>query len=662
MALDLELLARRKAEQAAKEAAATPEPAVVIEDDDQWADVGLEDVDTSTKRQRTDDDDTIDGIIKNLDIPTAFKKFMKKTWVDGQRSGAEIMMRCPLPGHPDEIPSASYNPQTNLWHCHSCGQDGHKAGGDPLTIAAIGLGYDYEGGGYKEPHAFVQLRKDIAEGLGYYPKPKAPGETQQHYIAPVEAPTLPLAPPSGPKLSSPQELLTRTATVTPISAAPTYTEPEIIGEVDVDADFKYPAMPDFRKIFPEDSFIYQYLNATDKLPHPSEFNYWQSLIAIGSVLGRDVWHIGNPPVYANLYLCTVGPTGGGKSQAARIVHTLLKEVMPYDATDPNNQGLKRIPTPNSEVFLIHEMRKVIPNAVAPKTAQPDIFPVRGLVDYQELSSFMAKTKGQNGGKYEGVIIEYYDCNDEVTTGAMGTGPVVSPEPFMQLTTTTQLKSIKRLLSEDNAASGLLNRFVFSMGPTIERGFHDDMIEFDMTGAREALTRLRGFYALNRGEITYTPDGKAYSDELWEKRGRKLKKEDASELLARLDLLLKKLYLIFAANAHKKVIDKDVVQQVEHYFDYMIACYKVIGARIGLTVQGELEQRVIAAVKNYTSKNPTLPPPLATTISKNLTDKVSMKDLRAILTDLVALGVIELHPPIKIPGKPGNPGVRYSYAS
>jgi hypothetical protein len=659
-----ERIARLKAEEAAAEVRSTPDLTAPSSPEDKYAGFGLEDVDANpTKHERTTEDLTIDGIVNGMTVEKAFKTFLTKEWKVGSDPAGrnEIQMRCPYPGHVDNTPSASWNTSKNTFVCYKC-----QRGGDAIEIAAIGEGFDWEGGGYKKGIEFVNLRKKIAAKLGYVAQPKAPGQIQQTYIAPAPAQiTTPLAPPTlppaGHKLSNPKAMLTSTpSNVTPISAAPTFVEPEVTGEEDLDADFDYPAMPDFRKMFPENTFLYKYLDATDHLPYPSEYNFWHALTIVGGVLGRDVWHEDDPKVYGNLFVCTVGPTGGGKSQSGHRMWEVLDEVLPYDEEDPNNKGVKQVVNPNSEVFFIQEFQKKIFNPLNPK-AKPEELPVKGLLEYPELSGLIAKVKGQNAGRYGSLIIELYDNLRRIHTGSVGGGVTRAKEPFGMMTTTTQLKSLKKLLSDDDASSGFLNRFVFAMGPSVKRGYHSGRIKADMTDAKATLQHMRGFYALNPGGIDYTTDAYDYSDDVWMARGDQLKENDSSELLKRLDLLMKKMTLLFAANEEAKIITIEHVDKAYAYLDYIVECYKVIGARIGVTMQTEMERKVLNAVKGYIIKNPGRPLPTATNISKNLTGKISMKDIRSILNDLAALGIIEVHAAVREPGKGGQPGVRYSCA-
>lgn len=642
------------AEKRARDAAKVVAPPVV-EPESPYSNLGTEDLDEPGYR-KTQDDQTVDAIVDQLDVESAFRAFIPKEWRSSREGGQETMMRCPLPTHPDNTPSASWKVEKDLWRCHKC-----EVGGDKLDIAAIGLGLDLKT--YKQGANFPKMRRAMAEKLGWAPIHRnVKGDQIYTQIAP-EAPALPAT--AGPPPANaatltldPRITLAPVATITQIASAPSYDEPlstERGEQVDEDADVKYPSMGDWREKLAtndETNFLYEYMLATTDLPYPDEYNFWNGLVAIGSLLGRNVWLGGNPHVFPNLYVCTVGPTGGGKSQSGRPLSKLLRNHLAYEPTNPDSTGMKLLSTPNSEVWLINEFRKEIDNPLNPK-APPEIYPVKGLVTFSELSALMSRTKGEKGGKFEAVTMELFDNTDVVSTGSMGGGNVEAPEPFCMMLTTTQLKSVKTHMSMTDAGSGFLNRWCFAMGPTVERGFFSDVTDKDMIVAGQHFDKIKAFYSLNGGQLGFTPDGYALAAKLWVEKGAPVKKSDGTELLKRIDLLLKKLMIIFAANRHLKMIDAELVNQVYSFFDYIVDTYRMIGARIGITIQGDMENKVIAALINWQEKHTELP--TATRISKNLSASIDMKSLRQILADLAALNAIEVIAPIK-PQK----GERYRY--
>jgi DNA primase len=72
------------------------------------------------------------------------------------RSGADLIMNCPLPDHEDKTPSFAVNPETNLWFCFGC-----LRGGDVVELARFAWGYDQAD--------CAMAAADVLEAFGYDP-------------------------------------------------------------------------------------------------------------------------------------------------------------------------------------------------------------------------------------------------------------------------------------------------------------------------------------------------------------------------------------------------------------------------------------------------------------------------------------------------------------
>lgn len=57
-----------------------------------------------------------------------------------QKRGSSYVARCPIPGHPDEHPSAKIDPDQGRWWCFVCDQ-----GGDAVDMYAVANGYEHLG-------------------------------------------------------------------------------------------------------------------------------------------------------------------------------------------------------------------------------------------------------------------------------------------------------------------------------------------------------------------------------------------------------------------------------------------------------------------------------------------------------------------------------------
>ena len=655
----VERIRRLKAEQAAAKLKSQPE--VEVEED--YAALSLGDVPEReySGYQKTPEDLEFDSFLKNLTIEEAFKKFIPKTWAGGSAAGkGEIMFRCPYPDHPDNKPSASYDPEDHQkWNCHRCAK-----GGDAVTIAAIGLGL----GDNTKGENFTRIAKGIREHYGFVEVPRAPGQTKPSYVRPkpeqVEVVTGPPAPKAPTK--SIEEMMAgnpqpeqKLASVTQISQAPS-AQVEL-PLADTDANFVYPTL-DWQAVVKPDTFLYNYMRILCEAPNPNEYDFWNGMVAIGLVLGRDVYIRDSKTVFGNLFVCTVGKTGQRKSTASYEAKEIIENVMPYEADDPNNNGVYIPPTPGSEVYLVHEFDRRVPDLANP--AQLLHLPVKGLIEFSEFMSFASKGRSDRGGQFKTVLLQFYDNEKRITSGSMTNGKNVAIDSFCSLITTTQLKSIKDLMTEADANSGLLNRFVFSMGnSTREPEAFDDYMP-DRPYLNKIYQEFKSFWALQgTTSIVHSPESKALFNLMWKQRGLPEVKEDDTGLLARILLTSKKVLLLLGANAQLKVFDEDLVRQTFIVLDYLLETYMVIGARIGVGKQSELEQAVLDAIKRYQHKHPEQSPtPREITLSLPKTKRMSAKDLRSVLDSLVAIGELQfLARPSGTSGA-GNFGDRYRYAN
>lgn len=166
----------------------------------------------------------IDSIIPKFEAPTSDKQYeqevktalYQESWQQvyaeyipnaqiGKRTGVRYFIRCPLPEnheHGDEKKSATIDPDSGLWNCHKC-----HAGGDLITFAAIGLGFDL--GTYQKGEEWGRLLDELGRRLGVN--------------KPVPPEPVPVAPDADPK-----ELKTRqvgSRTISKRQSAQSTTEP-----------------------------------------------------------------------------------------------------------------------------------------------------------------------------------------------------------------------------------------------------------------------------------------------------------------------------------------------------------------------------------------------------------------------------------------------------
>lgn len=537
-------------------------------------------------------DTTLDSVIDGLDIIGAYNQYANKGIVDPGGRVESIKVRCPNPGHPDHNPSAWINTEKQVFTCATCG------GGDKFDIAAWHFGMPVPG--YKSGRSFHELRERIAASRGYTVARSAgvttvtesvdahvldtQGATEGR-VEPVSDPSvgpdgahIELGPPVATFVDAPL------AAVTDIAdhrAAPL----ELVDEIALDWKF----------LTPPGTFLDIYMRQTIIDDVPEEYHFWNGLLAIAAALGRDATLQDLRPVYGNLFVCILGRTGAGKSKAKYLLDLLLHEALPYSITDPFSKGVLRANAPASAEALIWMFQKKIKD---PSTGKEDNFPVRGIVDYNELSSLVGRTQ-RSGNVLTPTLMQFYDMEPTVSTTSRTHGTELAVEPYACAVTTSQPKSLKGLLTTGDAASGALNRWFFAVGKSKPRIAVGGAMP-DIKPAVKPLKDIQGWASMVK-QISWSQEALDEFELFFRRTIEPTMKRDETDLLSRLDLLCKKLILLFTANMQHRTVQIEAIKQMEHMFDYILACYGVPGAQVGSTLQEEIRTDILKSVVNFQSK-------------------------------------------------------------
>lgn len=587
--------------------------------------------------ERDEDETAMDQLLNSIDIVQAYNKWSGKsqpTVGNGQREG--IKVSCPNPLHPDKDPSAWLNLDKGAWYCAGCAE-----GGDAYDIAAFKFGYPRPG--YKEGALFHKLRKDMAESLGYRFKKVAGGVVLMPPPEPIQPPVIqPVS--NDPLPADPaQEPL---ASVTSLDPAEDF---------DKDDNVVYPTI-DWRKIVQPDTFLYEYMKACSNDDSPEEYHFWHALIALGHAAGRRVVLDDSRPVYANLLLCLLGGTGTGKSRSRGWLDTVIRDAMPYRETGLDTSGVKLIPVPGSGEFLVKQFSYERKDPANVK-AIIGYSPVNGIVDFDELAGMLGRGNRQ-GSTLKTTIMSLADARDVVSIGGLSHGTFHAEQPFCSITATTQPRAIRTLLNRTDTGSGFINRWVFAGGPTKEReimgGSHSSMV-IDLASATDELKKVYAWAGISR-KLTMEPDAMAAMTKFYREDVLPIQMNDESDLLKRLDLLFKKLMLIFTVNLRSATVPLQAVQMCIELWEYVVNCYGILNENIGITHSQEISQEILRAIRNFTAKHgkgATARDISRATARKNF----SPEQIKKALEVMSALDWIEI-PPKPTGSHMGRPSVRY----
>lgn len=612
-------LAERRAREEAAAAAKKAETEVTTEFD--------EDLIPEVPYERDENALEIDNVLDRIDIIDAYRRWCGKMVpvVRGdQREGIKIS--CPIPGHVDSDPSAWINLDKQTWFCGGC-----QEGGDKFDIAAYWLGFPVPD--YKDGVNFHKLRERMAEDFGYTRHEHHDGSAT--YTAPIivedkeEAPVPPPEPPS--------------AEVTSIYDD---SEEEIV-------------MPhlDWKPIAPKDTFLDAYMKAVCVDDAPEEYHFFHALIALGFALGRDVTLFDSVPIYGNLFVCTLGRSGIGKSKARSHLQGLLERALPHDWSNPNSKGVRKVASPGSAEHLIRQFCKPVEDPSSPKTIAY-YAPVRGLIDFNELSSLVGRTN-RTGSVMKPTMMEFYDMERVVETGSMTHGSTKAENPFASALTTTQPKALKTLLTGADDSSGFLNRWVFVPG-TEKKRFSVGGVQVDIEPAVKPLEDIMAWAStFGADKVEWSVEALQRFDEFFQGTIEPDKRKSDNDLIVRIDLTLKKMMLLFAANRKERTLSEQSVLDAIYCYPYLKAAYGIPEGQIGNTLTNEISDAIMYRIKKVMEDGRKEGVTLREINVGLRRRKYPPKMLNDVLEALVKLELVEVN--TTQTGKVGRPTKRYTVA-
>lgn len=580
--------------------------------------------------------EALDKAIESLDIIDAYTKWCRKMTpkvYPGQRESIKIS--CPNPQHPDKNPSAWINLDKQTYYCSGCAQ-----GGDTWDIAAYHFGFPVPG--YKDPEMFRQLREKMGLDLGF--------QIAQGMTGPV------VIPPANSQVSKQQE--EEDDEPPPVSVLPSAAAQQAAQEESALAA-NAPTI-DWRTLVQEDTFLRIWLESTTQDDCPEEYHFWTGVMALGFAAGRDLTLEDRRPVVGNLFVCLTGRSGVGKSIAKEYLTDALADAMPYEDSNIVSRGVKHIRSPGSAEYLVacFESSEDDPTSPHGQPKRKLYYPVRGLVDFEELAALMG-TAGRMGNNLKPQLMDVFDARKRLGTGSNTGGIRRADMPFGQALSTTQNRSLRRLLEKGDDGSGFINRWVFAQGkekPPRSRGG----VAVDLSQAIIKLKQIHQ-WSFGGGTITWSDAASQKWDDFFHQvvNPTMRKAEDnGTAVLNRLDLLMKKLFLLFAVNRMERELSVESVQQAIDMWPYLLATYGMVSQEMVKTEESDLVDEILGQIARLTKANGKGPSKreLYNAVKRKVTNDKMLVD---ILTNMIKLE--RIHEVPSPAGQRGRPTVRYEVA-
>lgn len=520
----------------------------------------------------------LDSEIVNLGIIEAYNRWCGKMHVGPTTQKESIKVRCPNPLHPDNSPSAWLNQDKGVYYCPGCAE-----GGDHWNMAAWHYGYPVPGY-QKNPAMFRELREKIAGELGYKKYTTSAGT-----ILSRTPPTVDPDPQENDEAATEDE-------PPPSVAKSNVVQLHIVEDEDYAAAVG-PAVPsiDWRSLVTPDTFLWAWMEETTKDTCPEEFHFWTGMMALGYGVGRNRVLLDNPKVVPNIFVCLTGPSGTGKSRARSHLKQVLVRAIPFDNNDPLPTGTKLAGTPGSGEVLVDMFVHNIEDPSSPSAPQKQ-WPIRVHLEFDEMSSLVARGS-RSGSSLKPQLMEVYDAPYSISAASRGAGQASAPQPYGQVLTTTQNKSIREVVGAKDDAAGFINRWVFVTGPRKKQ----KAINLHITDYDEPVKYLKGVHnwAMTPKDVTFSPSALAAFENFYEEVfALKDKTEESTAIFNRIDLLLKKLILLLAINERTELITEDHVAKLKALYPYLLETYGVVRTAMQTTETSDLESKIYQAVVRY----------------------------------------------------------------
>ena len=501
----------------------------------------------------------INSALDRLDIFKVYDRLVGKQRQDPRGRTEGIMASCPNPSHPDVNPSAWFGMKDGKWllNCGKC-----EEGWDVFSMAAMYYGIDSR-------NELWEVKVRMAEDfLGLTVEERAGGMVVTEEVEETK-------PPFEEEPNPP-----------PIRTQP--AEPILNGS--------YPEI-DWKHLIKEDTFQWAYMTQTSQGDEPEPYHFWNSYIAVGLALGRNTRLFDRHPVLGNLWICKLGGTGFGKSRSNSYLEEVLEGALPYQDDGLETHGVKICGTVASGEALLDSFSHKALDPSLPSNHNIHTS-ITGIADYDEYK-LLTQLWLRQGSILQPLMMKFYNGQTE-RQRTRSKGLVTAKDPFCSLTSGTQPRSVRSLITDNDSASGLVNRWIFAAGPPKEPeiiampGFETDLSE-----PIRLLAGIRSWSVSPGNDMLYFDHGgeDAFKRFIIDQVFPAVDK-DSTDTLNRLNLHFKKLCLLTAANEQSKVITEEIVYKVAELFPYLIQCYGIINAEMNITPLQDLIQTLERVIGNY----------------------------------------------------------------
>lgn len=553
--------------------------------------------------ERGEADAQMDVLMGRIGILDAYNKWNIKGFTAKPSAGQResIKVRCPFPDHEDKHASAWINLDKEVLNCGACGDKG----ADKYDLAAIKFGREWQSKGYQKGENFHDLRREMASDMGlvsgftrvgkeYYPvmdQETSPEKPEQDHPA--------VDPPKG--VAPVESNISKAVEKPQLAIVTDITQEEVDNQNEQMLDL-LPPVP-WQDFAASGTWLHQWMDITTRDDVPNEFHFGHGLLGLSLVAGGNVRlceknFVDEYIIPGNLFICLLGSPGSGKSKSKRHLDNLVFDNLKY-SVDPSvgmNYGVKMMGEPASGEVLIRKFSEPWFNPTSSSKTPEFFLPVNGLVEFGELEALMKRIK-REGSVLRSTLIAIYDCQKRLSSEAVTTGDKEAHNPFGCVITTTQPRSLPKLLGTDDAGSGFLSRWLFLPGKR-KKQIHFGGVNLDVSPTYEEYQKIKGWCGqFNlKNPIGMEEPARELAAEFFQDTLLKDQSRDERDVLRRIDFLFKKMLLLCAINERARNVTTDQVERAIKLYPYLLATYGVSGDRIGETQYDEIKTAILSVLK------------------------------------------------------------------
>jgi hypothetical protein len=195
-------------------------------------------------------------------------------------------------------------------------------------------------------------------------------------------------------------------------------------------------------------------------------------------------------------------------------------------------------------------------------------------------------------------------------------------PFCSFVSSTQPTAIRTSLGYHDLISGYMNRHIFAIG-TPKKRYSMNRPDIDFTDASRELSMVRAWASQGR---KIRPNEAAFFafDEFFHREIETINFEEYP-LMARIDLILRKIMLLLAANDKTDTITSEIVHRALHLYEYIKSCNNLISGNVVSSVSSDLTEWLEKFVQDYPSKHHK-PGPTMRDLRRHLPKRFDVKQL------------------------------------